>query len=74
MEELDKILAAMTKRYNLSISKLEMMLKSKGICLTNGVEYGKHLRRVLLESKKLKVPINSTRPYKYARKCLIKLH
>ena len=41
MAELDKILRAMCEKEGLSKTKLRALVVSKGICLTNGVEYGK---------------------------------
>ena len=67
MQELDKILKAMCKKSELSKKKLQALIVSKGICLSNGVEYGKHLRETLLKSKKLRIPIDSTRSYEFAR-------
>eukprot|EP00493_Phyllostaurus_siculus_P019411 UN19719 len=61
--------------YRLGIDKETMVkvIKKKGICLRNCVQYGNNLEEILERNPRLRINPNDTKNFEYVRHCLVKI-
>jgi len=61
--------------YRLGIDKETMVkvIKKKGICLRNCVQYGNNLEEILERNSRLRINPNDTKNFEYVRHCLVKI-
>ena len=74
IEEVENMLSQLKIDNKWSMTKLATEVKNRGICLFDGQEYGKTLRKNLKADNDLIVKKNETKGFRHARKCLIVLN
>ena len=73
LERLNRQLETLHESMGISLTKMRKIIKNKGICLKNCVEYGSRqaLQRKLRSNPRLTLSRNKAKRYKYVKSCLI---
>ena len=73
LERLDRQLQTLHDTMGISLTKMRKIIKRKGICLKNCVEYGSMnaLKQKLRSNRRLIVSKNQAKQFKYVKSCLV---
>ena len=73
LDRLNRELETLHESMGISLTKMRRIIKNKGICLKNCVEYGSKqaLQRKLRSNPRLILNRNQAKRYKYVKNCLI---
>ena len=71
--EVESMLHAIKMTNGWSVKETRQHVKKNGICLRNGVPYGKHLKSELKKNTSLIVKLNEVKKFKLCKMCLVRL-
>merc|ERR1711935_34736 len=75
LPELDKILIKMYEHPDIgSNAQLSRIMKERGLCLTNGEEYGERLPSILKKSNILRIPLHLAKSFEKVKCCLVQIN